>query len=642
MEKEEICKGGLWMESQGMPKNKSVVVSGAIAAGVLLAWVGSPGSAQPPALSIDEALRRQPKHAGLLISTPPAEQWKTCRMEPIFHPKDGRTPMGYIVRDSAGLPLRQLVSYDNQIYNIVAYYHNGVEAFREVYPTRSTDPVQFRWLGPNGSKWGLDRNRDGQVDEWVVLSPEELSQELLQAILTRDTRRAEALALSKTNLDYLGMPADKAAPLLERAGRIGQRVLEAAEHLKLSPQARWGHLELASPQTIPADTWNLRDDWIVHKQALLLIHDGEAVRFLPLGEMVLVGRAWKLIDGPSPGPMHATAQGPVITDAIKELVAQLQEIDQQTPNPPTAEALANLNAQRVQILEQILAKLPEGQPQESWLRLLIDSLGAAAEGDKADGPYLVRLRQWKDRLAKTSSPLAAHAAFRLLLAENSQALRNASPDGFATIQDKWRKNLEEFIAAYPDSEDAPEAILRLAMALEFMPHGESKAKEWYTLLTTRYRQHPHAVKATGAIRRLESVGKPLNLNGPLLSNGQNFDTSSLRDKAVIVYYTASWSSTLAEDARKLQALLRDYGPKGLELIVISVDDDPKVAAETLATHKMPGIHLFAPGGLDKSPLANAYGILVVPHILVTDKKGIIINRAAQMATLEDDIKKATQ
>jgi peroxiredoxin len=630
------------METQGKLKGQGTKASMSAVMMLLAAVMAQPAAGQPPALSVEEALRRQPKHPGLLISTPPAEQWKTCKVEPILNPKDGRTPMGYIVRDAAGLPLRQFVSYDNQSYNIVAYYHNGVEAFREVYPTRTTEPVQYRWLGPNGSKWGLDRNRDGVVDEWVVLSPEELSQELLQAILTRDSRRAEALALNKASLDYLGMPADKAAPLLDRAARVGQRVLEAAEQLKLSPQTRWGHLELSAPQTIPGDTWNLRDDWIMHKQALLLVYDGEAARFLPLGEMVLVGRAWKLIDGPSLGQMSTASQGPVITEAIKDLVAQLHEIDQQTPNPPTSEALASHNAQRVKVLEQILAKLPEGQQQEPWLRLLIDSLGGAAEGDKADGPHLIRLRQLKERLHQNSSPLAAHAAFRLLLAENSLALRSASPESFAAVQEKWRKALEEFATTYPDSEDAPEAVLRLAMALEFTPQGESKAKEWYTVLTTRYRQHPHAVKAAGAIRRLESVGKPLSLTGSLLSNGQTFDTNSLGGKAVIVYYTASWSSTLPEDARKLQSLLRDYGPKGVELVVISVDDDAKAAAEALAAHKMPGIHLFAPGGLDKSPLANAYGILVVPHILVTDKKGIIINRAAQMATLEEDLKKVTQ
>ena len=44
-------------------------------------------------------------------------------------------------------------------------------------------------LGPNGGKYGLDHNRDGRIDEWFVISPEEASQELLQAVLTRDPGR---------------------------------------------------------------------------------------------------------------------------------------------------------------------------------------------------------------------------------------------------------------------------------------------------------------------------------------------------------------------------------------------------------------------------------------------------------------------
>ncbi|MCS7021555.1 MAG: redoxin domain-containing protein [Gemmataceae bacterium] len=628
---------GRWAASI-RPRSSTLALTGG-----LVMLLASTSQGQPPAIRLEDALQRQPKQAGVLVSTPPAEQWNACRLEPIINPKDGKTPMGYVVRDPAGLPLRQFVSYDQATYNIVAYYHNGVEAFREVYPTRSTDPVQYRWLGPNGSKWGLDRNRDGVIDEWVVLSPEELAQELFQAMVSRDARRAEALALNKANLDYLGMPADKAAALLERAAKVRQRVLEAAEQLKLSPQARWGHLELAAPQTVPADTWNLRDDWIVHKQALLLYHEGETARFLPLGELVLIGRAWKLLDGPMLQPVQAAAQGPVITDAIKDLVAQLNEIDQRGSQATTPEALAAHHAQRAKVLEQILAKLPEGPQQEPWLRLLIDSLGGAAETEKNDGPHLTRLRQLKESLAKGSSAsLAAHAAFRLLLAENSLALRTAPPEGFAAVQDKWRKSLEEFLNTYPTSDEAPEAILRLAMALEFTPNGEAKAKEWYQVLTSRYPQHPHAVKAAGAIKRLDSVGQALTLSGPLLNNGQLFDLASLRGKAVVVYYTASWSSTLADDARKLQSLLRDYGPKGVELVVISLDQDARAAAEALATHKMPGIHLFAPGGLDQSPLATAYGILVVPHILVADKKGVVINRAAQIATLEEDLKKALQ
>ena len=85
--------------------------------------------------------------------------------------------------------------------------------------------------------------------------------------------------------------------------------------------------------------------------------------------------------------------------------------------------------------------------------------------------------------------------------------------------------------------------------------------------------------------------------------------------------------------------VKEFGAKGLEVVTVYLDHDPKVAAQTAEAQKIPGTHLFAPGGLDGSPLAAKYGILVVPHLFVADKDGKIVNRAAQAATVEDDVKK---
>ena len=91
--------------------------------------------------------------------------------------------------------------------------------------------------------------------------------------------------------------------------------------------------------------------------------------------------------------------------------------------------------------------------------------------------------------------------------------------------------------------------------------------------------------------------------------------------------------------KKLQSLAKDYGAKGLEIVTVCLDHDAKTAAQTVTTYKIPGTHLFAPGGLDASPLAANYGILVVPHLFVVGKDGKITNRSAQAATVEDDVKK---
>ena len=131
--------------------------------------------------------REQP---GVEVSTPTPAQVPQCKVETIPNKNDPKTPLGYVVRDPAGKPVRQFVSYDGKNYNIVAFYVDGVEAYREVYPPAAGEPYQFRWLGPNGTKWGLDRDRDGKIDEWVVISPEEVSQELLPGRADQGRRSA--------------------------------------------------------------------------------------------------------------------------------------------------------------------------------------------------------------------------------------------------------------------------------------------------------------------------------------------------------------------------------------------------------------------------------------------------------------------
>src|SRR5262249_48970255 len=160
------------------------------------------------------------------------------------NPKTPGSNMGYVVRDAAGRTVRQFVSYDNKQFNIVAFYVDGVEAYREVFPPNAAEPHQYRWLGPNGGKGGLDKDRDGKIDDWVVISPEEASQELLAAVIARDAKRLDALLVTKENLDSLGLPAPEVEAIKGRAAQAGKKLIETADALKLSPNAKWVHLEL--------------------------------------------------------------------------------------------------------------------------------------------------------------------------------------------------------------------------------------------------------------------------------------------------------------------------------------------------------------------------------------------------------------
>jgi hypothetical protein len=616
---------------------------------VLTLWAGFGLSAQAqlPAVTAESAVKVMPRQPGVNITTPAPAQVAQCKVDPIPDPKNPKSSIGYVVRDAQGQPVRQFVSYDGKSFNILVYFVNGVEAYREIFPPGTSEPWQFRWLGANGSKWGLDRDHDGKIDEWVAISPEELSQELLQAILTRDANRAQVLTLSKANAESLGLPPAEAQKLLARAAGASKKVAETADSVKLSADARWGHLELAAPQTTPADALGGREDLVAYKNGTILIHDGANTKVVQLGEIVQVGRAWKLVDGPI-GPGEASSQAgnaAPIPKEIEELVAKLNDLDKVDQSGFKAEDIAKHNARRVEILEHIVARLSPDK-QETWVRLLIDALASASEGEKPGAKHIFRLSQFRDALAKgPNTGLAAYVAFRYLVAENNITMANlgSEPGGsFSIAQEKWRTGLENFAKTYPNSEEAPEAMLRLAMAFEYQKDGEAKAKEWYSTLARNYAKHPHAAKAQGAVKRLESVGKPFELVGLNLENGQPFDVKEMQGKPYLVYYCASWSSVLPEDARRLQELMKTYGPKGLELVTVCLDNDAKVAAQTVKTHSIPGRHLHLPGGLDASPLASSYGILVAPHMFVVGKDGNVVNRNAQTVSVEEDLKKMLQ
>ena len=85
-----------------------------------------------------------------------------------------------------------------------------------------------------------------------------------------------------------------------------------------------------------------------------------------------------------------------------------------------------------------------------------------------------------------------------------------------------------------------DAMLQLAMLSEFS-NKETEAQNWYRQLATKHAEHPLAKKAAGALKRLDSDGKPFELAAPRLGVNGDFDIRSIAGKVVVVYYWASWN-----------------------------------------------------------------------------------------------------
>ncbi len=71
-------------------------------------------------------------------------------------------------------------------------------------------------MGTAGTRWGIDKDQDGSIDFWKVISPEELSAEAVHAVRDNDAKRFERLLLSDSELGELGLGTKKAGGIAER------------------------------------------------------------------------------------------------------------------------------------------------------------------------------------------------------------------------------------------------------------------------------------------------------------------------------------------------------------------------------------------------------------------------------------------
>ena len=193
--------------------------------------------------------------------------------------------------------------------DVWAYYKDGAEVYTEFDTTFSGKPDQYRWLNAGGCKWGLDANQDGRIDSWKVISAEEVSQEILQALITRDFARMQPLFLTDAELKSLDLPADQASRIRELLKAAPEKFQETASKLtKLNAKATWIHLETVAPQCVAPEGSAGRAEVIKHARGTLLYDNGGTSDWIQTGEMYQVGNTWRLVGAPVPGASAPESQ----------------------------------------------------------------------------------------------------------------------------------------------------------------------------------------------------------------------------------------------------------------------------------------------------------------------------------------------
>jgi hypothetical protein len=607
-------------------------------------WVGcllhgsATWAAQP---TVADLLNYRPHQEGVVYTTPSPQEQTSCTRELI---KGKQRGSGWLVRDSQGRKLRVFFDTNGDGHvDIWSYFRDGVEVYREIDSNFRGKPDQFRWLNSGGMKWGVDVNDDFKIDTWKTISAEEVSQEILQALIGRDFARLQALFITDAELKTLDFSATEVSRIHElqkQAFAKFQTTLAKLTHF--NDKTHWVHLETGAPQCILPENAGSKHDLIRYARASILCETGGKHDWLQAGELIQVGLAWRIIDAPTVGDGGGDDAATATDPALQGLLSQLGALDAHPPSGSdigtgASPELATYNLKRADLLDQIVAKV-KPEEREQWTRQVADCLAAAAQSSpESDKTAYKRLQTLEDQVV-TSMPksgLAAYITFREMSAENALLAKSGTDN--AKVQDKWLERLAKFVDTYPRAEDTPEALMQLGMFSEVIDK-EMEAKKWYAHLVHEFADHPLAAKAQGALRRLELEGKVLALSGSQL-DGSPFNVADLRGKMVVIYYWGGWNKQRCVGDFATLKLLQDTYAGKLAVVCISLDNTVNEARAFLQQVQAPGIHLFQPGGLD-SPLATQYGIMFLPHLFLVDNDGKVLSRSVQQVSgLESELKK---
>lgn len=126
-----------------------------------------------------------------------------------------------------------------------------------------------------------------------------------------------------------------------------------------------------------------------------------------------------------------------------------------------------------------------------------------------------------------------------------------------------------------------------------------------------------------SVHAAPSASTLLNKPAPTFSlidlNGQSLRLEAFRGKVVLLNFWATWCAPCQVEMPTFVDWQRQYGAQGLQVIGVSMDDDP-VPARHLATR----LELNYPVALGDEHLGTRYGgVLGLPLTFLIDRNGVI-------------------
>lgn len=565
--------------------------------------------------------------------TPAPDEMAACKVDL----ERGKGTAGFVVYGPAGQVMRRFTDTNGDSKaDLFRYYRMGLEVYRDIDADKNEKPDQHRWMNWGGMKWGVDRNEDGTIDEWRVLSAQEAAQIAIESMVKGDARSLATVLITPDDLTSI-----KANPTITK--QLLQSVSDPAGQLRkilgasrtLTRQTNWVRFDPSVPGLVPREDGKAAVDLTVYENAMAIVENGETHELVSVGEMIRIGEVWKLCSIPRPldsgnsqiqvggilmQPMLASGAvnaPPEMAKEMEDLLSSLQTLDENSPSGNvTPVALAKYNRQRADLIEKIIRVVPSEQERVQWIQQYADGVGAAVQtGQYNDG--MKRLVALQEQV-KSNDSLLGYVWYRRLMAEYAVRLQDPKEENRQQAQEWWLKQLQVFAERWPKSNDTSDALVQLAISLELMGRLDD-AKRWYGELVRDFASTNPGIRARGALRRLSMAGKPLELAGRSLT-GQEISSSQYVGKVTLVVFWATWAKPYTDELPRIVGVHKKYQRSGFEILGVNLDADASGIRDYLKQNGGNWQNIREAGGTD-GKLARDFGIVSVPTMFLVDKSG---------------------
>lgn len=234
----------------------------------------------------------------------------------------------------------------------------------------------------------------------------------------------------------------------------------------------------------------------------------------------------------------------------------------------------------------------------------------------------------------------AAGAYDTLIDNANARFAKAQEEKTTGVELELADEFEAFATKYEGTEEAVIAWIQGAM-LARMANDFDRAQR-YLETADRLTDNPsHQAEIQRELMTMKiRPGMPAPNFQVSTVDGDTLRPDDLRGTVFLLDFWATWCAPCIAELPNVKKVYEEYHAKGFEIVSISLDEDREYFEQFIKNQGMNWIHVYNADQAEGQDLAERYGIVSIPRMILVDENGSIIEAGLRGHDLNKAVEKA--